>query len=282
MRVIYLDVLFVLNFCMDYCILRASSAIGGRMCSMKRLTIASLLGAVYAVVSLLFPFLNVVAMRLLSCAGMACIAFGIRDLRKLLRQTLLVLLVTFVFGGCVTALEQLSGTTLSQGGVLYAPVSRKVLFVSMALAYGLSGIVFRNQAKENRPYGETVCLTYGGKIQEFYLLVDSGNTLCDAITGKPVLVLTRAAAIKILPDNAQFLPLLLGENNAAELVQRIRQVGLTGWRLVSFHSIGGGGLMPCFSPDVVTRENGSNYDCIVAISGIGAVCSGEYDGLLAP
>ena len=72
--------------------------------------------------------------RLLSCAAMAGIAFSARGARQLLRQTLLVMLVAFVFGGCVTALEQVSGTVLSAGGALYAPVSRKALLVSAALA----------------------------------------------------------------------------------------------------------------------------------------------------
>lgn len=282
MRVIYLDVLLALNFCMDYCVLRAASAIGGRPCSVKRLCLASGLGAVYAAGSVLVPGLSAVPIRVMSCAVMAGTAFHVRSARRLLRQTLLVMLIAFVFGGCVLALEQLSGTTLLVEGALYAPVSRKVLLISAALAYGLSGIVFRNQARENRPHGETIRLTCGGKIQEVYLLVDSGNTLRDPVTGRPVLVLTRAAAMRILPEETQFLPLLLGKDNAAELVQRARQEGVTGWRLISFQSVGGGGMMPCFHPDAVTRENGSAYDSMVAISGGGAVCAGDYDGLIEP
>lgn len=282
MRVIYLDILFVLNFCMDYCILRAASAIGGRPSSGRRLTAASVFGAAYAVACLLIPVLSALPMRLICCAAMTWFAFAVRDMRKLVRQTLLVMLVAFVFGGCVTALEQLSGTTLSAGGVLYAPISRKVLLVSALLAYGLSGIVFRNQAKENRPHGETVRVSCDGDVQEVYLFVDSGNTLRDPVTGRPVLVLTRAAAMKILPEEAQFLPLLLSASNAAELVERTQREGLTGWRLISFHSVGGGGMMPCFHPTAVTRENGSLYDCMAAVSAAGDICSGEYDGLIEP
>ncbi|WP_394272319.1 sigma-E processing peptidase SpoIIGA [Butyricicoccus sp.] len=282
MRVIYLDVLLVLNFCMDYCILRAASAIGGRPCPMWRLSLASGFGAAYAAGSVLVPALAALPVRLLSCAAMAGIAFSARGARRLLRQTLLVMLVAFVFGGCVTALEQVSGTVLSAGGALYAPVSRKALLVSAALAYGLSGIVFRNQARENRPHGETIRLSCGGKVQEVYLLVDSGNTLRDPVTGRPVFVLTRAAALRVLPEEVQFLPLLLGKDNAADLVQRAQQEGAGGWRLVSFRSIGGGGLMPCFRPDAVTREDGSAYDSLAAISGAGTICAGEYDGLIEP
>lgn len=281
MRVIYLDVLLALNFCMDYCIVRAASAIGGKPCAVRRLCLASGLGALYAAGCVLVPVLSAPPIRLLSCAAMAGAAFSVRSARQLLRQTLLVMLVAFVFGGCVTALEQLSGADLSVGGALYAPVSRRVLLLSAALAYGLSGMVFRGQARENRPHGETIRLTCGGAVQDVYLLVDSGNTLRDPATGRPVLVLTRAAAMKILPEEARFVPLLLERDNAAELVQQAQQRGFAGLRLISFQSVGGGGMMPCFHPEAVTREDGSLYDSMVAISGV-PVCAGEYDGLIEP
>ena len=40
--------------------------------------------------------------------------------------------------------------------------------------------------------------------------------------------------------------------------------------------------MPCFRPDAVTREDGSAYDGMAAISGAGTICGGEYDGLIEP
>lgn len=282
MGVIYLDVLLVLNFCMDYCILRAAAAISGRRSTFWRLCVAAGFGALYAGVCIVFPALSALPLRIAVCAVMAGAVFAVRSVGQLARKTLLVLLVTFVFGGCVFALEQMSGTRLSVDGTLYAPISRKTLLAAAALAYGISGIVFRNQAKEKRPYGETIRLTCYGNVQEVYLLVDSGNTLQDPMTGRPVLILTRAAALRILPEEVQFLPLLLGKDNAAELVRRARQTDTAGWRLISFQSVGGGGMMPCFHPDAVTREDGSAYDSMVAISGAGAICSGEYDGLIEP
>lgn len=282
MRVIYLDVLLALNFAMDYCILRAAAALSGKTVPFFRLSAAAGVGAVYAAGCMLFPMLCAGVLRIAVCVGMTSLAFSIHSIRQLVRKTLLVLLTAFVFGGCVFALEQLSGTSLSQNGVLVAPVSRKMLLIAAALAYGLSSIVFRNQAKEKRPYGETVRLACFGTIHEVYLLVDSGNTLCDPMTGRPVIILTRTAAARILPEEAQFLPLLLGTSNAAQLIQRAQQAGVCGWTLVSFQSVGGGGMMPCFHPNAVTREDGAAYDCMVAISGAGDICAGDYDGLIEP
>lgn len=281
MRVVYLDVLFVLNFAMDYCILRCASALSGRPAAVWRLSLAAGFGALYAGGCVIFPVLSALPIRLASGAVMAGTAFSIHHVRLLVRQTLLVLLVTFVFGGIVMALEQLSGTSLMQGGVLVVQVSRRVLAASALLAYGLSCFVFRNQAKDHRPRGESVCVCCGDRQTHVFLLVDSGNTLCDPMTGKPVLLLTRDAAARILPESQRFIPKQLRRDNAAELVQQAQQCGVTGWRLLAFHSIGGGGLLPCFRPQTVIRADGSVYDCMAAISAA-EICSGEFDGLIEP
>ena len=281
MRVVYLDVLFVLNFAMDYCILRCASALSGRPAAVWRLSLAAGFGALYAGGCVIFPVLSALPIRLASGAVMAGTAFSIRNGRLLVRQTLLVLLVTFVFGGITVALEQMSGVSLMQNGVLVVQVSRRVLFAAALLAYGLSCMIFRNQAKEHRPRGESVCIHCGEQRTQVFLLVDSGNTLRDPMTGKPVLLLTRDAAIRILPEQQRFLPERLKSDNAAELVQQARQQGVTGWQLLAFHSVGGGGLLPCFHPRAVVRADGTVYDCMAAVS-VADICSGEFDGLIEP
>ena len=112
MRVIYLDVLLALNFGMDYCILRAAAALSGKPVPFSRLCAAAGLGAIYAAGCIVCPSLCAGVLRIAVCAGMAGIAFSIHSIRQLVRKTLLVLLTAFVFGGCVFALEQLSGTSL--------------------------------------------------------------------------------------------------------------------------------------------------------------------------
>ena len=165
MRVIYLDVLFALNFCMDFCILRAAAAFGGLRCCLKRMAAAAACGALYAAAGTAVPALSAVPLRVLSCVCMTAIAFDIRQKRLLLRSTLLVLLVSFVFGGCVTALQQWSHAIVWRDGVLYAQVSRAVLLGSALTAYGISAVVFRGQAEQNRAQGEPVCITYGAHRQ---------------------------------------------------------------------------------------------------------------------
>ena len=102
MRVVYLDSLAALNFCMDYCILRASAQFSGRPATGTRLTAAAGLGAAYAVLCVLVPVCAALPFRLIGVGGMSAMAFGIRQRAGWVRNTLTVLLISFVFGAGFT------------------------------------------------------------------------------------------------------------------------------------------------------------------------------------
>ena len=71
MRVVYLDVLFALNFAMDYCILRCVSALSGRPAAVWRLSLAAGLGALYAGGCIVIPVLSTLPVRMAAGAVMA-------------------------------------------------------------------------------------------------------------------------------------------------------------------------------------------------------------------
>ncbi|MGN1015026.1 MAG: sigma-E processing peptidase SpoIIGA [Butyricicoccus sp.] len=257
MQVVYLDVLAVLNFGMDYCVLRAAGQLSGRSTSGKRLTAASAVGAGYAVLCVLVPRCALAPLRLI-CAGlMSAMAFDCRRRAVWLRCTLTVLLVVFVFGGAVSALGALCGGDFYRNGVLTAPVSRTELLAAAICAYGLSAVVFRRRASADAPRTERVTIRAGGRTETVRLLCDSGNLLTDPSTGRPVLILTVQSAALYFPE-------------AVREAQPER---------IPFHTLGGDGKLGAFVPEDIRREDGSRYDAVVALSerSLGA----EYDGLIA-
>lgn len=276
MRVIYLDVLLVLNFCMDYCILRAAAGLSGRQASHWRMVAGAGLGAGYAALSVFVPTVAAVPIRLLWGGVITQTAFGARSVRSWVRMYLMVLLAAFVCGGCVLALGAMTGTDFYQGGALYAPVSRRVLFSAAVLAHGLSCVVFRRQAQER---GETVKITVCGQEHAVFLLCDTGNTLSDPMTGKPVVLLSRRAALDLLPQELHSIVLRLTRHNAAELLSAQNTAGIS-FRLLPFDSIGGDGMLLCFRPERMVRQDGTVYDAVAAIA-CTEICSGDYDGLIA-
>ncbi len=257
MQVIYLDVLAALNFAMDYGILRASGSISGRTCSGRRLTAAAALGAGYAVLCVLIPWAAAAPLRLLCIGGLSAVAFDCRRRAVWIRNTVTVLLVSFVFGGCVSALSTLCGADFYRSGVLTVPVSRTVVLSAAALAYAISAVVFRRSASDQMPRTERVTIRAGGRTAVVCLLRDSGNLLHDPLTGKPVLILTMQSAQTLFPE-------------ALECAEEQR---------IPYSTLGGTGWLKALTPEEIRCADGSRYDAVIALSeqDMGA----EYDGLIA-
>lgn len=257
MQVIYLDVLAALNFAMDYGILRASGEISGRTGSGRRLVAASALGAGYAVLCVLVPLAASAPLRLVCAGGLTAVAFECPRRSAWLRSTMTVLLVSFVFGGCVSALSALCGADFYRSGVLTVPVSRTVLLAAAVLAYGISAVVFRRSASKQGPRAERVTICSGGRTATVRLLRDSGNLLHDPQTGKPVLILTTQSVRTLFPE-------------ALECVESYQ---------IPYCALGGTGWLKAWIPEEIRREDGRRYDAVIALSeqDMGA----EYDGLIA-
>ena len=257
MQVIYLDVLAALNFAMDYGILRASGQISGRTGSGRRLVAAAALGAGYAVLCVLVPLAALAPLRLLCAGGLTAVAFDCPRRAVWLRSTMTVLLVSFVFGGCVSALSALCGADFYRSGVLTVPVPRTVLLTAALLAYGISAVVFRRSASEQKPRAERVTICSGGRTASVRLLRDRGILLHDPKTGKPVLILTTRSARALFPE-------------ALNGVEEYR---------IPYCALGGTGWLKAWTPEEIRREDGSRYDAVIALSEqeMGA----EYDGLIA-
>ena len=254
MRVVYLDSLAALNFCMDYCILRASAQFSGRPATGARLTAAAGLGAAYAVLCVLVPVCAALPFRLIGVGGMSAMAFGIRQRAGWVRSTLTVLLISFVFGGGVSALSALCGANFYRGGVLIAPVSRTVLAAAAVISYLISAVVFRRQTAADAPRTERVTIRAGGRTGCVQLLCDSGNLLTDPLTGRPALILTKGTAQRLFPE-------------AVQSAQADR---------IPFDSLGGSGRMDGFLPEEIRREDGSRYEAVIALTTafLGADCDG--------
>lgn len=122
--------------------------------------------------------------------------------RRLLRQVLIFLALACAFGGGVLAVELLGGQRLALGGgVLYSGMDLKIVLLSAAGCYGLLTLVFRGIGRHGGPSGELtrVRLTLGERQVELTGLVDTGNTLTDPATGRPVLVAEADSLEELLP-----------------------------------------------------------------------------------
>ena len=192
MTVIYVDTLFLLNGVVDYLLLLCAARLAGEPLHRLRFALGAALGGLYAV-ALFLPgmgFLGHPLCRLASAVLMLLIAYG--GSRRLLRQGILFLALTCAFGGGVVAISLLGGQGLALGdrGVLYSPLDLKMVLLSAALCYGVLSLVFRRVGRHTAQSGELVPvrLELGERWVELTALVDTGNTLTDPASGRPVMV----------------------------------------------------------------------------------------------
>ena len=202
MTVIYVDTLFLLNALVDYLLLLASARLAGEPLSRPRFLLGAALGGLYAA-GIFLPGLGFLARppcRLAAAAVMVLAAFW--NSRRLLRQTVIFFALSCPLGGGVLAVGLLGGRGLSlRGGVLYSGMDLKILLLSAAGCYALLTLALRGAARHTGPGGEllTVRLTLGARSLALTALADTGNTLSDPVTGRPVVVAEGEALEGLLP-----------------------------------------------------------------------------------
>ncbi|OUQ80225.1 sigma-E processing peptidase SpoIIGA [Flavonifractor sp. An100] len=192
MTVIYVDTLFLLNAVVDYLLLLCAARLAGEPLHRIRFGIGAVLGGLYAV-ALFLPglmFLSHPLCRVASAAGMLLVAYG--GSRRLLRQGIIFLALACAFGGGVVAISLMGGQGLTLGnrGVLYSPMDIKIVFLSAAVCYGVLSLVFRRVGRHTVQSGELLSLELAlrGRQVKLMALVDTGNTLTDPASGRPVIV----------------------------------------------------------------------------------------------
>ena len=238
--VIYLDVLLLSNLWADYALLHAVAALTHHPLKRGRCLLAAALGAVSALVILLPPMPAAVSllMRLLLALAMCAAAFGIRPLRLLLRQTVLLLSVSMGFCGAVYLLSQFWQPVgfYMQNTAVYADVSLLTLLIGTAAASAWSAYRARARIRQ-QSRNFRLRLQIQGICISLPALADTGNTLRDAFTGKPVAVCTANA----------LSAWLRGYPDAVTAAASCK-----GFRMQPVQTVTGRRLLPLFQPDSVT------------------------------
>lgn len=190
MTVVYMDSLLLLNFAVNYLLLLASARLAGEGIRRLRLAAGAALGAAYAGAVFLpgCMFLSHPVCKVAAAVGMVLCAFG--GSVRLVRTALVFLGVTAAFGGGIFAIELLGGQGLTlRSAVFYSAMDLRLILLSAALCYVAISLVFQRGAR-HAVRGELVgaVLDMGGRKASLTALVDTGNTLTDPVTNRPVMV----------------------------------------------------------------------------------------------
>lgn len=203
MTVVYIDSLFLLNLVVNYLLLLAAARLAGEVICRPRLGLGAGLGALYAAL-VFFPgmgFLLHPLCKLGAAVIMLLCAFG--GSRRLLRLTLVFFGVSAAFGGGIFAIELLGGRGLSlKNGIFYSSMDLRLILLSAAACYVVISLIFRRTGRHTGPSRELMpaVLTLGVKRVALTALVDTGNTLTDPVTNRPVMVAEGEKLVRLFPE----------------------------------------------------------------------------------
>ncbi len=209
--VIYADLVILLNFLVDLFLLAGTNRLAGYGPGWKRASLGAAFGALYAGICMIPPlsFLGNTLWRLVSLVIIAVLAFG--DHRSALRRGVLFVFLSMALGGIASGLHK--------GGFWS-------LLVSAAGVWGMCQIGFRGKAGQEFA---AVAITYQGAVHRLTALRDTGNNLCDPVTGQQVLIVGADIAWDILD---------LTPRELSDPLSTLKKGRIPGLRLIPFRTVG--------------------------------------------
>lgn len=213
----YLDLVVLLNFLVDYLLLLGTNRLSGFPSSWKRLFLASALGGVYAGACMLpgFHFLGNLLWRIVSLAGIAVIAFGWN--RSAGKRCAVFVLLSMALGGLAMSLGKanIPALILASGGMW--------LLCRLSFDCGIGQQAY-----------VPIQLTYAKNTMNIIALRDTGNTLRDPITGEQVMVVSGEVAEKLIG---------LTSSQLRTPLETLAMRPVPGLRLIPYSAVGQGGSM---------------------------------------
>lgn len=197
---LYIDVVFFINFVMDYLLLCILRIILKEKTTWLRMAAGSGAGALWACIVTVWPVLpraleGLVTYTVISIL-MIKLSFQIKGVREVIKAVLGLYLSAVTLGGGIYALYQhtRAGYYVEQlirgGGMDSAPAA--ILLLCAAGVYtGLNGIwLVISEVRQRQSHIYSVTLSYQGRTETVSALLDTGNHLYEPVTHKPVHIVT--------------------------------------------------------------------------------------------
>lgn len=261
MTVVYIDLLFLLNLTANYLLLLGAGRVAGAVLRRWRIALGAALGALYAVLIFL-PHLEWLALwpcKLAFGVLMALLAFGGEP--GLLRVTVVFFCASAGLAGAVMGLELLGGAALTlDHGVFYSRFDLRLLLLLFAACYFVMSLFFRRTARHTGKELARLELTLDTGSRSLTALRDTGHTLTDPASNRPVVIVYFRSLDGLLP------PCL----NAAAPIESVRQchaAGIHGARLIPYRAVGTDcGMLIAIRAKAVAVDGKPMGDLLIALS----------------
>jgi len=282
-KTVYLDVLFLINFILNYLILLICAKVSSVHINRVRIALAAFTGAVYAagVFFLSLSFLHMAVSRLIVAAIMVLIAFSFYTLRRVLKLFFIFMGITLAFGGGIFAIYFVTNLGAQvQNGIFYINLPFNLLFFGTVVTYAIISIAFRKNPSLDLKSGVyTAEISIFGSTIRLQALLDTGNKLRDPLSNKPVVIAEYSAIREALPfeirailDNTNRLNYL----SAIERIPRRFKIRLVPFRTVRDET----DMFLAFSADCVSIEKTKMTNVLIAVNPEKISDDEEYSALV--
>lgn len=244
---IYIDILFCVNFIIDYTMLVSVKRFLSLNTRTRRLLLGAFIGALSSFVILIPAMPKVLSVLYNIAAALILTAAAFLPVKRIvyIKAAAAFFMISFCFCGLMTAALAVFSpqNVVIRNSTVYIGISPFVLIALTLICYIAMRIIFRITGRSMpKKIKCRVSVTYQGKTVEADGTVDTGNTLHEPFSGESVIV-GRADTFKTMLDAERCMK-LCGEGDIPE-----------GVRLVPFSSVGGCGVIPAFKPASVKIIN---------------------------
>lgn len=273
---VYADVLILLNLYVTFFILQFTYRISKITVKFSRLFLAALFGGFSSLYIFLTPlgFIVDCLYRFLVSAIVVLISSGFGSVRSFLRKIGLFFVSSFLYAGAmlgIWAVLDVKGIAIN-GGIVYMNISPVFLIVSTLICYFIISLIrFFGARQAYRGKRAELTLFYKNERVKITALVDTGHSLSDPITNKPVIIIEDSVAEKLL---------------GFSLKQSLEEYAklLPGFRMIPYSAVGGHGLLTAFVPEKISLEiplqKAINITALVAVTN--EPLGDDYKAIISP
>lgn len=270
--VYYIEYVFLENFIIDFILLFITGKLIKRIIIFKRLIVASLIGALYVILAIYSgrEFMTYFIVKFSISVLMIIVAFDSKGILMNIRVIICFYITSLIMAGIMTALY-----------ITYDKLT--VNAIGMSIFAGYAGLHFFFKEIKDRiskhNYKRMVSICIGNKTKVIQAYIDTGNSLTDPVTNKPVMVVNIECLRDILGEDicARIMD-FYQNNNYENLIKENENINL---RVIKYNTISSKNEnMVCIVPDKIEIIN--NNIKIDAIIGIHPkkISNEDYDALL--
>ncbi len=247
MKTLYIDVYFLLNFSVDLLAVYFSLCVVKIPTRFFRLVFCGILAAAYSVFCV---FISgrigiVFALAFLTMALMATVVVKKCSFSRRLRFCFFFLVFETLLAGMTYYLYSLFAQSRLLSAIRQdSPAENRNYILAAALilfGIGIVKLMKAGMSKTVDTMSKTVCFSFLGKDYSTVALIDSGNLLCDPMSGTPVMLTGRRGVFPTPPNGDSFF------DCPSEIRKKVR--------IVPFRQKGKAHLLYAWKPDRVTLKD---------------------------